>query len=272
MKKICAVLVVMFFVVNCQTATRLSNVELSAEPGRMTRSDEVLDKGDFKIGSHKMKKGGNTKITPALRDSQAAFSEIVKELNKLFKLPFDIYISFEACQENNAFYDPETKQISICYELVEGYYETFRNEAASADELDDKVAGAIAFTLFHELGHALIDAWDLPITGREEDAVDQLSTVILVLGADEGEEMALHGAVAFGLTSDDEDLDFADTHSLNQQRFYDILCLIYGQNPQKYKGLVKEEILPRGRAEGCAGEFAQIQKSWLTLLAPYMKQ
>jgi hypothetical protein len=271
MKKICVVLAVMLFVVNCQTATRLSSAAPSTQQERMTRTEKVPDKGDFKIGSHAMEKGGNRKITPAIRDSQEAFSEIVKELNKLFNLPFDIFISFEECLQANAFYDPETKQISICYELVAGFYETFRNEAANEGDLDDKVAGAVAFTLFHELGHALIDAWDLPITGKEEDAVDQLSTVVLVLGADEGEEMAINGAIAFGLESDDEDLDFADEHSLNQQRFYNIICLIYGQNPKKYKGLVKEEILPKGRAEGCEYEFAKIQKSWLTLLTPYMK-
>ena len=36
--------------------------------------------------------------------------------------------------------------------------------------------GVTVSTFFHELGHALIDAWDLPITGREEDAADQLPT------------------------------------------------------------------------------------------------
>lgn len=50
---------------------------------------------------------------------------------------------------------------------------------------------------YHEVGHALVDVLELPITGKEEDAVDQLSTYVLVEDADGGEVAALDGAVAF---------------------------------------------------------------------------
>lgn len=36
--------------------------------------------------------------------------------------------------------------------------------------------------LFHELGHAFISLYDLPITGREEDAVDQFAAILLAMG------------------------------------------------------------------------------------------
>ncbi len=35
---------------------------------------------------------------------------------------------------------------------------------------------------------------DLPTTGKEEDAVDQLSTYVLAYESEEGEAPALHGA------------------------------------------------------------------------------
>ena len=41
---------------------------------------------------------------------------------------------------------------------------------------------------------ALTHVLDLPITGKEEDAADQLSTYLLADGSDEGEQAVLEGA------------------------------------------------------------------------------
>jgi hypothetical protein len=46
----------------------------------------------------------------------------------------------------------------------------------------------------HEVAHALIDGWDLPITRREEDAADQFSTLLLINGLPDGDKTALDGA------------------------------------------------------------------------------
>jgi hypothetical protein len=42
------------------------------------------------------------------------------------------------------------------------------------------ILGNTVFTLHHELGHALIDQLDLPVLGREEDAVDHLATIMML--------------------------------------------------------------------------------------------
>ncbi|MBI5001896.1 hypothetical protein HZC31_00760, partial [Candidatus Woesearchaeota archaeon] len=47
-------------------------------------------------------------------------------------------------------------------------------------------------------GHALVDVLELPITGKEEDAVDQLSTLLLIYGG--WDQAALRGAVWFYLS------------------------------------------------------------------------
>ena len=202
---------------------------------------------------------------------------IVKDLNDTFVLPRDITLTFGECGEANAFYDPEKQRVTMCYELVESLYDVFRDAEESQDELDDAVAGATIFVFFHELGHALIDILDLPITGKEEDAVDQLSLYVLTDGTDSGEKAALDGARSFALEGQEpgtkvDDLPFWDEHSLNEQRFYNIICGIYGQNPEKYAGLVTEKILPEARAERCEAEYQQIDKSWGKLLAPHIKK
>lgn len=180
------------------------------------------------------------------------------------------------CGEVNAFYDPETGEISVCYELVEHYFEIFMADAETDEEQEEagtSAANATVFTFFHEMGHALIAIYDLPVTGKEEDAVDQLAAIILLEGGEEGENAAIDGANSFVGEEEEEmdDLSFWDEHSLSEQRFYNILCWIYGKDSEGYQYLVDDETLPADRAERCPAEFDRMYRSWDKLLGPYVK-
>ena len=48
------------------------------------------------------------------------------------------------------------------------------------DELDIIIDDVLVDTLYHELVHALVDVLKLSITGKEKDAVDNLSTLMLI--------------------------------------------------------------------------------------------
>ena len=230
---------------------------------------QAQDKGVFKIGYAPVKGKKQNKKMDA--DLQKSFQELADDLNKVFKLPTDIYIAVGECGEANAFYEADKKQLLMCYELYSQFDEVFKSEYPKEAERDDAVAGAFTFIFFHELGHALIDIYDLPITGKEEDAVDQLSTWILTDGTDDGEATAISGAIAFALLGDDENIAFWDEHSANQQRFYSTICLVYGNNPKKYSEFVTNGTLPKARAERCSAEYAQVDRAWSKLLAPYLK-
>ena len=60
--------------------------------------------------------------------------------------------------------------------------------------------------------------------------------------------------------------------TVNQQRFYNILCWVYGQNPDANNDLVSEDTLPQDRADQCPEELAKLDKAWNTLLAPFVKE
>jgi len=231
--------------------------------------------GKFKVVYLRVKNKEYAAFQAELK-KERVLESIVADLNDTFVLPSDVTVTFGECGEANAFYDPAKQRITMCYELVESFYDTFRDSESNQDELDDAVAGATIFILFHELGHALVHVLDLPITGKEEDAVDQLSLFVLTDGTDSGEKAALDGARSFALEGHEkgttiDDLPFWDEHSLSEQRFYNIICGIYGQNPKKYAGLVKEKILPKARAGKCEAEYQQIERSWAKLLAPHIK-
>src|SRR5713101_161408 len=239
------------------------------------QSKKVQGKGAFKAVYGPVKNKDYAQAQAELKKGKV-LEGIAANLNKEISIPTDISLTFTECNTVNAFYDPEHQRINMCYELVEHFYEIFKPDAKSEDELDDAVFGAVAFVFYHELGHALTHVLDLPITGKEEDAVDQLSTLILVDGSDEGEKSVIDGARWFMLEEQQNDTDidklpFWDEHSLGPQRFYNILCWLYGQDEKKYAFLVKKEILPEERAARCPDEFGQLSKSWSKLLGPYLK-
>jgi len=212
--------------------------------------------------------------------------EAVQGLNETFRIPKDIEVTLRECGEANAYYESDSRRISLCYELVAYYASVFFTDAETDEDQEtagEAVAGATLFTLFHELGHALIDVWDLPITGREEDAVDQLATIILLEGGEDGETAALNGAASFwGEEEESEEgeeeegeLSFWDEHSLGEQRFYNIVCWSYGSNPEGLSDLVgggEDDWLPEARAGQCPNEFARMAKAWDTLLSPYVRE
>ena len=234
-----------------------------------------IDKGDLKLRYQPRKNFSADNASHRVGSNQQALEKVITTLNERLALPFDITVSFEDCDDSTAFYDPETHQLTICYQLIDEYYGLFSRKIKDKDKLDDAVRGAVASTFFHELGHGLVEAWQIPITGKEEDAVDQLSALVLVRQSEEGERMALAGAVSFKLYADRDkgwEQLYWDEHSLDEQRFYDIICLVYGRDPEKYAYLVQDGTLPQERAELCTEDYPKIAKSWESLLKPYLKQ
>jgi hypothetical protein len=199
------------------------------------------------------------------------FEQAAEGLNKTIRLPTKIDINTLSCNTINAFYDPNGKRIIVCYELLDYFLNMFKPVAKNDSELGNAVLGATMFGFFHEVGHGLIHQLDLPAVGREEDSVDQLATLTLIAAGDEGVAMALSGAHWFQLQSKGEHTTpFWDEHAFDGQRFYNILCLIYGSNPGKYAGFVSSGNLPSDRAQRCPDEYQKIHKAWEKLLQPHL--
>ena len=199
---------------------------------------------------------------------RARFLEDVADwMNGWIRLPTDVTLTFAECGESNSFYRPEDRTVVVCFELVDELDAMFEQDRDRDQAVDD----ALLFTTLHEVGHALVSVLDLPVTGREEDAVDQLAALILVDGSDEGDVAAVNGVR--GLPDDEQldDLAFADEHALNGQRFYNVLCLVYGQDPDAYAGWTRDGTLPPERAERCPEEYERTRASWQKLLQPYLR-
>jgi hypothetical protein len=136
-----------------------------------------------------------------------------------------------------------------------------------------------AFDVFlHEVGHAMFDLLDVPLFGREEDAADQFSAMIMLqFNKAEAQRLILGTAYAYkveveGTTEEVGMTDFADEHGTPAQRFYNLLCIAYGAEPELFADVVKKGYLPNDRAEGCEDEYALVKKAWQRLIEPHIDE
>ena len=96
------------------------------------------------------------------------------------------------------------------------------------------VTGNVLFVLAHETGHALISALEIPVAGREEDAADQLATVMALKMADSFADRVVVNAARGWFLGDQRDKKagvptvFYDEHGMDLQRAYHIVCLLVG--------------------------------------------
>ncbi len=135
-----------------------------------------------------------------------------------------------------------------------------------------KLPRRFLFTFLHELGHALVDQYQLPIIGREEDAADSFAAVFLILmRRDDAIIDALNQFEVIAAVEDESaNIPYWDEHELTRQRIYNIACLLYGSSPESYRNWVTEGRLPDTRAKLCPTEYEQAKGSWAKLLVSHI--
>jgi hypothetical protein len=233
------------------------------------------DKGDFQVEHVPVKNARYNEIDRQIKEEKL-LERAADKLNRNLMLPYDITLQTKDCGEINAYYDPQDKTVMVCYELMEHYYRIFKSTGMNDQAAYNKMFDAIRFAFLHELGHALIDAYKLPVIGNEEDAADRCSSYICLteLG-DEGVRSVLAAADGFSIESKNSSpssRNMADEHLLQEQRFYNTLCMIYGSDTNKYTYIVRDNYLPRERAARCPSEFERTVQSWSNLFEPWRKQ
>ncbi len=238
------------------------------------KSESEKDEGDFVVEFTEVKNPKFESLESSLREKKV-LEKAADKLNRSLSLPHDITLRTKDCNQGNAFYDSRDHSITVCYELMEYFFKLFKLDGDNDSRANERMNKAITFVFLHELGHALIDGYDLPITGNEEDAADRCSSYICIeeLG-DDGVDAIVAAAEAFAIESKFSKpgkRNMADEHLLQEQRFFNSLCMIYGSNPMKYGNFEKNGLLPRARAERCPSEYARTSKSWEELLRPWRK-
>jgi hypothetical protein len=211
-----------------------------------------------------------------LKDARAL--EKLQEFLSPFRLPRTLMIKTEGCDgEANAWYDAGV--ITICYEYVVEMWKNAPTETTKEGVAPiDALVAPIFDTALHEFAHAIFDILELPVFGREEDAADQVASYIaLHLGKDAARRQI--GGIAYAYrteasaaTAPPKLQDFANEHGTPAQRYYNVLCIAYGADPNYFGRFVEQGYLPKDRAEGCNDEYRQARRAFDKLIAPHLDQ
>jgi hypothetical protein len=260
-------------------------VLIAAGPAHaQTAPTPPVDNGDFQVEFGTFKKA-NRAAGNMIRRSKGV-QAVANEVNGRWALPMDITILLSDDADVGPAFIPDLKLedgSSLTFINVPGSfltleYQLIKDQLKGTKSISPKEAtiSATEFVIAHEMGHALVNQLKLPITGREEDAVDGFAAYLLADNPKFGPLTAFSAALFFDALSSSHgeltDQDFADEHSVNQQRTYQFLCWVYGSDTTRFKSLVGPDLLPKSRARQCPAEWKQVKNSWDTLLAPYALQ
>jgi hypothetical protein len=201
---------------------------------------------------------------------------VAEGFSKNFAFPVDLTIHAQS-GDGSPYYDPATKTVNLFYGFVIATGRIIRsgNPRIKQYELGKEWAAVDGFILIHELGHAFVDVFEIPITGREEDAVDDMATVFFTDNVDGGAGYAFDAANFFhllqGVQGEPDAAQFQDEHSLSVQRAYDIACAVAGSSDATMQAIYDLHILSNERLQRCPAEYAQKSRAWTTLLRPHLR-
>jgi Putative metallopeptidase len=144
-------------------------------------------------------------------------------------------------------------------------------------KLAEFVSGNILFVICHEVAHAAMTQMKLPVLGRAEDAADSFATLRLIrIGSGFSRRVLAEATKGWFLSArrDQETGDkvvYYDEHGLDQQRAYQIVCLMVGSDRDKFKDLASDTKLPEDRQDSCAGDYSDASYAWDLLLKPHLR-
>ena len=139
------------------------------------------------------------------------------------------------------------------------------------------VIGNILFVSAHELGHGVLAELELPNLGHDEDAADNFAIfTALKVGTSFSDRVLVEATKGWYLADlrdkkTGEKPEYYGAHAMNLQRAYQIVCMMVGSNPEKFKELAEITKLPEERQHSCKTDFTFMALSWDTLLKPHLR-
>jgi hypothetical protein len=208
---------------------------------------------------------------------EAGETELVAAtLAEAFELPDKLSVRVTN-DPQGPYYDPNADEVVLDYDFALTTFEVLaQNNPGWGDRrLVEAASATSSFVLAHEFAHALIDIYDLPVLGREEDAADNIASVIL-LNTEDGWELALDAAEFWAGLEEyrgaPELADYADEHSLDMQRAFSIICKIAGSDRQLRREVRQLGLLPPERLARCPEEYEGDVKSLEQVLEPHLRE
>jgi hypothetical protein len=200
--------------------------------------------------------------------------ERLSEFLSPLRLPRPLTLKVEGCNgQVNAYYWRD--QIKVCYEYF-GFLLKVAPEMPTPEGLTrhQALAGMTADVFLHETGHAVFDMLEIPFFGREEDAADEFAAYVELQRSKEDSRRLILGVAYLGSKEAQREManmaQLADIHELPAQRYYNSLCMAYGDDQNLFADAIQFWHLPESRAKNCHYEYLRFQYAFRTLIAPYL--
>lgn len=220
----------------------------------------------------------NPRLNPVYEEiKQFRTLEKIQDLLAPLRLPRRLLIKTEDCDGvSNAWYEDDA--VTVCYEFLDDIWKNAPADNSHGIAAIDALLGPTVDVFLHEVGHAVFDYWQTPIFGREEDAADQFSTYLMLQTSKaDARRLILGNAYQYKGDLSAPALvrslrHFSDVHGTPSQRYYNVLCIAYGADPELFADFVTSGKLPKDRAEGCEFEYRQVANAFERLVTPYIDQ
>ncbi|GLS82888.1 DUF4344 domain-containing metallopeptidase [Paraferrimonas haliotis] len=171
-------------------------------------------------------------------------------------------------------YDPEQSLITIPYGFYAEVQQRFIDDGLNLNEARRAALDALLHTVYHEMAHALIDRYQVPVIGIEEDAADALATILLLEWYPDGAQKAIHAGDLFDLESSDyteiDEEQLAGEHSLDAQRAYRTYCLVAGADEEYAQQFEASGLFSPERLDTCSEDYQRVRSAWLRLIEDYV--
>lgn len=190
-----------------------------------------------------------------------------------FGLERTLSIGLRPCGKSNAFYAPNRREITMCYELMDEIIDSSRStfRGLPSEQLAPIFVNIFGFIVLHEFGHAAIHLGQIPTFGREEDNADQIAAYMLLsqMLPSQPANVADASVYAIGAWFNNKSSTYisrhqmAGEHSLPQQRAFNFACLALGKDFERYKRAAQSLKLPVERATRCGDEWSKLERAYL---------
>ena len=176
---------------------------------------------------------------PAPLDPELAIAhskQVVEDTMRLTVQPgMRVGLAYAVCGEENAAYDPRTHHLIVCLEIMH-----------ESDEV-------LQFVVAHEMAHAIIDQYNIPVPASEEAAADELAAVLMGMNDKSGTTLA---TALWYREQADQTEDPEDDHQSNAKRAAVLICLGDGSTPDPAN-------------VGCYLRYGQAVRVWSRLILTF---
>jgi len=211
--------------------------------------------------------------------AHGALEKLQKILSPL-RLREELAVKTRECGKVDSWYRREglMPTVTICYEFLKHILDSLPKETTLGITADHATIGQMLWVALHEVGHATFELFSVPIFGNDEDAADNFATYVMLQFS---EAVPLIKGAAWAWSEYLKDYQrnpvvrvrlagFANEHGLPQQRFYNLACLAFGSDPERFADVALDGYLPPERVPRCGRDYRMLDAAFKKEIFPHI--